>query len=135
MVVVDSDIAIKFSGGLTNSDGRLSLGGTVSNADVPNDTLNGLWDDIDGNQLKNGSSELRFIYIKNLNTADTFAAVKAWISQPSLSSSNTITIAPGASSAGQLELTIPNEQSPAAVEVVFAANATSLANAISLGNI
>jgi hypothetical protein len=131
--VATSDLIFRLSGGASNADPKLSVGGAMSTVLVVDDVMNNIWDNVDGIQLVNGSTEVRCIYIYNANTAATFASVKAWISQPSIASSNTISIGAGNAAAGTAEPAVANETIVPG-NVIFV-TASTQASGISLGNI
>jgi hypothetical protein len=70
------------SGGASNSDPALSLGGLRSSTAITSDQLNNLFDDVTGDEAATGQTEYRCVYYRN-EDADAGGAVDptAWISE------------------------------------------------------
>lgn len=77
MPIIASDIDYKHSGGASNSNPALSLGGIVSSVDV---TPNDLFDDVSSAEASAGDTEYRCIYVKNSHGTLTLQAAKIFIS-------------------------------------------------------
>lgn len=77
MSATASDLQFRFSGGASNGDPALSLGGVISNTTIV--TPSDFWDWIDYNESHFGDTEYRCIYLRNTHTSDTFFGVKAYV--------------------------------------------------------
>jgi len=71
MTIASSDLVYVFSGGTSNFDPNLSLGGDPSSVAI-GDISNNLFDLLDANQLQEGIVDYRCFYIFNQNEFDTF---------------------------------------------------------------
>lgn len=69
-------------------------GGAIGAVEISSGALNNIFDDISDAERVAGDTDYRKVYVKNLN-ADTWAAVKAWISQLTESEDDEITILRG----------------------------------------
>ena len=76
MPIVSTDIDYKHSGGATNSDPALSLGGVISANDV---TVNTLFDDVSSAEAAVGDTEYRCIYVQNSHATLTLLTAKVFI--------------------------------------------------------
>lgn len=76
MPIVSTDIKYRHSGGATNSDPALDLGGIISDNDV---TVNTLFDDISSAEASAGDTEYRCIYAKNTHATLTLLAARIFI--------------------------------------------------------
>ena len=72
MAISNDDIMFVYSGGSSNSNPDLSLGGAMSGSDIPNG-LNNLYDNVSGNEASLGASDYRCFYVQNVNSTDTFS--------------------------------------------------------------
>jgi hypothetical protein len=80
--IAPSDIEFRLSGGTTNTNPLLSLGGAMSTAAgglMTSGVANNLWDDISGSQTAAGGSEFRAFYVKNANASVDWLSVVYWI--------------------------------------------------------
>jgi hypothetical protein len=75
-------ITFVLSGGVTNQDPNLSLGGPPSPTPV-DDVINNLFADVTGKQVEDGYTDYRCFYIFNDST-DDFADFKVWIDSQSV---------------------------------------------------
>ena len=76
MAIISTDIDYKHSGGATNSDPALSLGGIISANDV---TVNTLFDDVASAEASAGDTEYRCVYVKNSHATLTLLTAKVYI--------------------------------------------------------
>ena len=76
MPIVSTDIDYKHSGGATNSDPALSLGGIISANDV---TVNTLFDDVSSAEASAGDTEYRCVYVQNSHATLTLLTAKVFI--------------------------------------------------------
>jgi hypothetical protein len=78
MGVLGSDISVVMSGGSSNADPDLCLGGDPSGTPITG-YLNNLFNNESEDDSANGKTDYRCIYIFNDNSTDTFYSVKVWI--------------------------------------------------------
>jgi hypothetical protein len=79
MSVTGGDLRFFYSGGLGNSEGRFSLGGGISEHEIPTYQLDALFDDVPGGEAKDGvTAEYRCIYIKNINYQSALSKIILW---------------------------------------------------------
>ena len=79
MPITSDDIKFYLSGGETNSNPNLSLGGDISNTEIANATLHNLFDRVLGDESYTGDTEYRAFYVKNTHASLTWEGVKVWI--------------------------------------------------------
>lgn len=87
MAVVASELKFFLSGGASNTDPSLSVGGEMSSTEVSS-LLNGLFDAVSAGEATTGLVDYRCIYLQNTNLTNTVNDVKLWI-QSQTSSPNT----------------------------------------------
>ena len=68
MPITTDQLELYLSGGATNTDPELSLGGIISNTQVPSPILHNVFDKIVGEESSAGDTEYRVIYIRNGNS-------------------------------------------------------------------
>lgn len=78
MTIAASDISIVLSGGSYNVNPDNSLGGDPSNVTVSN-SINNLFADISQDELDNGLTDYRCIYIFNNSTVDSFFDIELYV--------------------------------------------------------
>lgn len=78
MGVIASDISIVLSGGSSNADPNLALGGDPSGSPITG-YLNNLFDNESEDNSTTGRTDYRCFYVFNDNDADTFYGVKVWV--------------------------------------------------------
>lgn len=71
MSISSDDIVFFYSGGSTNSNPDLSLGGGKSSFDIPVG-LNNLYDNISVDEANLGATDYRCFYVENVNSTDDF---------------------------------------------------------------
>lgn len=76
-----TDIKFYLSGGTSNTDPNLSLGGVISSTEIVDNIDNNLFDDVTGDESASGDVEYRCIYIKNTHTTITLQNAVVYISQ------------------------------------------------------
>jgi hypothetical protein len=79
MVILDSELLLKFSGGASQSDPNLSLGGAISSVSPTDNSLHNLFDLITGAESGPGDVEYRGLYFKNNNSTLTAQVAKIYI--------------------------------------------------------
>jgi hypothetical protein len=112
MAIVQADIVSRLSGGTTNTDPNLSLGGARSTAGggvIVNDTTNNLFFTIGGAEGAAGSVKYRCFYFLNTHATLPLVAPKVWISILTGSPDDEIDIAIGSSAVNGTEQTVANE--------------------------
>ena len=77
MAIANDDIKLFYSGGITNSNPDLCLGGEMSTTFFLSDRL---FDSITGSQTSSGYTDYRCVYFYNLNSTDTLYDAKVYIS-------------------------------------------------------
>jgi hypothetical protein len=109
MAIVASDIKIRLSGGAANSDVNAALGGAKSSTEVTDNTLNNLFDDVDGTESNAGDTEYRCVYIHNGHGSLTMQNVRIYIGTNTSSTDDTWEISLGTAAINATEQTIANE--------------------------
>jgi hypothetical protein len=75
-----NEIKFYLSGGASNANPFLSLGGSISNTEIVNGLLNNLWSDVSETDCLNGLIDHRVIFIKNVSGA-TLTGTKAYFGE------------------------------------------------------
>ena len=127
MPIVNTDIQFRLSGGASNSDPILSLGGIKSSTAVTGSTI---FDTVSGAESTAGDTEYRCIYVHNNHGTLTMLSSKIWIQADNLSY---ISIALGGEGLNGTAETVVDE-STAPIGESFSAPANEGAS-LSLGNI
>ena len=131
MPITGSDLKFYLSGGASNADPDLSLGGVISSVEITDDTLNNLFDNVIGDEALAGDNEYRGLYIKNTHATLTLEETVAWI-LTNTPADDAVQIGIEASK-GSGKQTIADE-STAPTAISFSA-AASKATGFSLGNL
>lgn len=127
MSIVATDVKFYLTGGTTNANPNLSLGGLVSTTQVGG-SLHGLFNYVTPDEAVAGSNKYRAIEVKNTNVTDTLYGAVIYIAADTTSASTTIAI--GYDSVGTQSI-INEDTAPAAV--TFSTPLTKV-TAISLGD-
>lgn len=130
MPIVSTDIKYRLSGGASNADPTLSLGGVKSSEDVPS----GQFDAVSAAEGAAGDVEYRAFYVHNAHATLALENAVAWIQSQSLGASQALALALGSSAVNGTEQSVANENT-APTGVTWVTNATTKANGIALGNI
>lgn len=134
MPIAASDILCRLSGGASNTDPNLSLGGVMSTSTVITDnTLHNLYDVVSGAESTAGDTEYRGFYVLNNHGSLTMQSSKIWIDSESSHSGVNVKIALAGEGLNVTMETVANENTAPAGET-FAEAATEGA-ALTLGNI
>ena len=134
MAIVAADIKYRLSGGASNSDLSLSLGGAKSSTEVADSpSLHNLFDVVSGAELSAGDVEYRCVYIHNAHATLTAESMVVYINSNTPSADTAAAIGLGTAAINATEQTVANE-STAPSGVTFSAAAGS-GNALSIGNI
>ncbi|WP_456478124.1 hypothetical protein [Geoglobus ahangari] len=80
MPLSSTDIKFYLSGGSSNTDPNLSLGGAISSTEITDAADNNLFDDVSGDEAANGSVEYRCFYVKNTHASITLQNAVIYIS-------------------------------------------------------
>jgi hypothetical protein len=80
MPIASSEMLFCLSGGASNTNPNLSLGGSKSNTTITDGVLNNLWDDVSAAEASAGDVEYRGIFLMNTNTTLTLSNARVWIS-------------------------------------------------------
>ncbi len=78
MTINATDFSLVLSGGSSNSDVNLSLGGSPSNKPVNNNALNNLFDNVSGNESDEGLVDYRCLYLFNDGNVPVYN-VQLWV--------------------------------------------------------
>lgn len=106
MPIISTDIKYRLSGGASNSDPLLSIGGIASTTtDVPA----GIFDDVTSVEAASGDTEYRCVYIKNTHGTLTALGTKIWIQTQTPSADTSVEIALGSSAVNGTETAVANE--------------------------
>jgi hypothetical protein len=136
MAIVAADIKFILSGGASNTDPNAALGGAISTqagAIITTDTLNNVWDNVNGAESSSGDTEYRAIFVKNTHGTLTYTGAKIWISSNTTSADDTIEIALADEGINNTIETVGNE-STAPTGPSFSAP-TSFGTGLTLGNL
>lgn len=128
MAIVPADILFFLTGGGANADPNASLGGGISNTQVPAG-LHNIFDRVSPEEALAGDTEYRAIDVKNSNVTDTAFDAFLWISQETVSDDTSVSLAYDATGTQ----VIANESTPP-VGVAFTTPISKLTG-INLGNI
>jgi len=133
MAIVAGDIEYRLSGGASESDPNLSLGGVVSSVEVVDASDNNLFADVSGDDASAGATHYRLIYVFNNHGSLTLQGAKVWISTDTTSSDDEIDIALAGEGLNSTTETIADEDT-APVGETFT-HPTSKATGLTLGDI
>lgn len=131
MAIVSGDIDFRLSGGASNSDPSLSLGGVMSTTtDVTGSTL---FDTVSSADATAGETNYRCIYVLNSHGTLTLQNAVIWIQANTPSATTAVTIALAGEGANATAETVANEDTaPSGESFVAAANEGA---GLSLGNL
>lgn len=105
MAIVATDLKYYLSGGGSNSDPTLALGGAISSTQCGSNFI----DDISVSEAAAGDTEYRAFFVKNTNATDTAYAVKVWIASNTPATATSIQIALADEGVANTIETIANE--------------------------
>lgn len=128
MSILASEIQIRLSGGVANTDKALSIGGLKSSAVADN-----MFDDSQPAETTAGRVEYRCFYVHNANASLTLQSAVAWLGANTASDSTRVEIGLGTSVANGTEQVIANDTT-APIGVTFSLAPTK-ANGLALGSI
>ena len=129
MPITSTDIVFRLSGGASNSDPLLSLGGAKSSVAAAAT----IFDSVDGAESAAGDVEYRCIYVRNIHGSLTLTSAFAWVQSDTPQALTVIALGLGSSAMDGVEQTVANEgTAPAGVTFLPAVNK---AGGIALGSI
>jgi len=82
MAISTTDIELRYSGGLFNNDPLLSIGGSIAQIAIEDNTLDNLFDSNPERETDVQYRDFRAIYVINNNTEDIIYDVLVYISKP-----------------------------------------------------
>lgn len=129
MPIGPTEIKFKLSGGASNSDPLLSIGGAKSSV-VASASI---FDDVSSAEATAGDVEYRCIYVDNTHGTLTLQGAKAWIQTQTPSADTDVAIGLAVAGLNAAEIAVANENT-APAGVTFSAP-SSFAGGLSLGNI
>lgn len=133
MVIMETDIEYRFSGGVSNSVNTASLGGTISSVAVPANMSEGLFDNVNEDESTAGDMEYRCIYVRNGHATLTWMNVRLWITMNTPSNDDTIAVGLDPAALNANAASVANENT-APTGVTFT-SPVDKATGLSLGNI
>jgi hypothetical protein len=114
--IVNTDLKIRYSGGASNSDQTLSIGGTKSSVEPTDNSLNNIFSDSGGTESLAGSIKYRCVYLHNGHGTLTAKNVRIYISTNSTSADSTWAIGLAAAGLNATETAVADENTaPASV--------------------
>jgi hypothetical protein len=110
--ILNTDIKYRLSGGASNSDPLVSLGGVKSSTDAGS----GIFDNVGSGEASAGDIEYRCVYVHNDHGSLTALAPVIWIHANTPSADTTVAIGVGTSAVNGTEQTVADESTaPATV--------------------
>ena len=128
MAIISTDIQYRLSGGASNSDTALSLGGVKSSTAASN-----YFDDVSSTEASAGDTEYRCVYVHNNHGTLSLIGAKVFIQTNTPSSDTDIAIGLGSSAINGTEQTVADE-SAAPTGVSFSAP-TTFAGGLAIGDL
>ncbi len=129
MPVAAGDIQRRLSGGATNTNPALSLGGAKSDTSIASGTTHNLFDAVSPAEASAGDVEYRGIYIHNAHASLTLQDARIYISTDGTGASDALDIAMADEAVDIAMETIPDENT-APVGPVFSAPTTYTAGLV-----
>lgn len=134
MPLVAADIQKRLSGGATNTNVNLSLGGIKSSTAIVDASLHNLFDIVSSAEASAGDTEYRCFYFHNAHATLTALSSKVWIQTNTPSAGTTVEIGIGSAAINAEEQSVANE-STAPTGVTFSAAAIDLATGLVIGDL
>ena len=128
MAIISTDIKYRLSGGASNSDPSLSLGGVKSSTAASN-----YFDDVSSAEASAGDTEYRCVYVHNNHGSLTLIGAKVWIQANTPSGNTDVAIGLGTSAVNGTEQTVADEST--APSGVSFSQPTTFAGGLSIGDI
>ena len=98
MPIVSGNLDKLLTGGASNTDPNLSLGGAPSTTELVNNSKNNLFNLVSAQEAEDGMTDYRCEALKNTHASLTYKAAKVWIRQNTTSGDTAVEI--GASAQG-----------------------------------
>lgn len=133
MVVEQSDIHFRLSGGSSNAVVNNSLGGAMSSASITNASFENMFDSVSNGEATVGDTEYRCFYVRNNHVSDELTSTVIWIASSTVSTNDEVDIGLGTSAINGTEQIVPNE-STAPAGVSFS-HPTSKATGLTIGTL
>lgn len=119
MPIISTDIKYRLSGGASNTDPLLALGGVVSSTDAGSNLL----DAVSSAEAAAGDIEYRAFYVRNNHGSLTLLGAKVWINANTPSADTDLAIGLGTSAVSATEQTVATTAAaPSGVTFSAAAN-------------
>lgn len=134
MVIVSGDLEFYLTGGASNSDPDVSLGGAVSSTAITDSTDNNLFDDVSGSEASAGDTEYRCFAVQNDHGSDTLENSKLWFTSNTTSGDDTLDIALAAAGLNSNPETLSDESTAPSGGETFSAPASKGAG-LSVGDV
>jgi len=131
--IANTDIVYRLSGGASNTDPNLALGGIISSTAIVDNTLNNLWDNVSGDEGAAGDIEYRCFYVRNSHATLTLQTPVIWVSSNTTSASDEVDIGVGTAAVNGTEQTVANETT--APSGVTFSHPTTKGTGLSLGSL
>ncbi len=109
MAITSGDIQFRLSGGASESDPNLSLGGVISSVAISDASVENLFDNVSGAESTAGDTEYRGFYVRNNHGSLTWQDVGVWISTETPSADSLIDLALAGEGVNVTMETIANE--------------------------
>ena len=109
MAIVAADIEFRLSGGASQADPDLSLGGVISSNTITDASVENLFDNVTGAESTAGDTEYRGFYVLNDHASLTWQDVGCWISTETPSADSLINLALAGEGVNVTMETIGNE--------------------------
>lgn len=134
MPIATSDLLFRLSGGSSNTDPNLSLGGVMSTSTtVTDNTTHNLFDVVSGSESLPGDTEYRALYLLNNHGSLTAQSTKIYISSNTTASDTSLDIALAGEGLNTTIESVANENTAPSGESFSAPS--DYANGLSMGNI
>ena len=98
MPIVSGNLDKLLTGGASNSDPNLSIGGDVSTTELVNNAKNNLFDLVSAQEAEDGMTDYRCEALENAHASLTHKGAKVWVRQNTTSGDTAVSI--GASAQG-----------------------------------
>jgi hypothetical protein len=139
MVIAETDLIWRLSGGASNTSAAAALGGAMSTVAggiiTKTKTFNSIFDDISGAESAAGDIEYRCIYIHNEHATLTLSSAKVWIETNVENAKDMIDIGLDLSGKDGTADTIADESTAPDPAVTFAHDCTAYASGLALGDL
>lgn len=91
--IISAELKWQLTGGASNNDPDLSLGGAVSSVEIVDASDNNLFDDVLGDEASSGDTEYRCLALKNTHATITLQSSKVWFTTNTTSADDTLNAA------------------------------------------